>query len=223
MAKKETYPSGLTSIEFADRKLAYKGPETLAFLSDREKIREFLGLIHRMDAQQPVNHIISDTNFKIEYKPKPQSFAYGKRRSWHYKVDHSGESYFAKRTVGRMVEQTGGGQGEIIAAEDARELLKHLDWVEVADYQIGYQDDRESFVITKWQPALELTIEEYLKTNPDNAELVRERAKELKKILKGFYNVREDNMAYDLATGKVILYDLNEKPKKEADDKLIKV
>lgn len=138
--------------------------------------------------------------------------------SHYYRASMDENDYFIKEVSVKQLKDYGGGAGEIRAMIKAKELLKDFPDVEIMDYQLGYQGNRKTFLIAKYNQVLETNMGEYLDSLEDNKELekmllLKHRVEEIAKILRPyFFEIKYQNMAYDEKTDKVIIFDLMEKP-----------
>ncbi|MDR3642521.1 MAG: hypothetical protein P4L74_02735 [Candidatus Doudnabacteria bacterium] len=109
-------------------------------------------------------------------------------------------------------------------SRDARRLLKEkgLADVEVVDYVLGYEDGKDLYFVSSWDPRLETTLEGYLPVLEKQAEAGdAEAVSELKDLTKKitdiqvalgpvYWDTKARNIFYDSKTKKLfVTFDLN--------------
>lgn len=136
-----------------------------------------------------------------------------------YKVEIAGRAFFVKREDCHF----GDGYGEVLSSVKAKELLKDIPWVEVINFHLGYTDAKRgrSYFVSEWSdlPTLKKFTDQstneqqlfpwntfVLMNNIDWVQKIRY----LRKRLKGYFNIGRDNMFYDAARKKIILFDLSD-------------
>jgi hypothetical protein len=109
---------------------------------------------------------------------------------------------------------------EIKALAEAKELLKNVEGVEVADFHFAFRDSQgNNYLVLRWY---ELTqVEVFLadseeggsllqsKKSTELAKSIRKRIRIIRDTLKDFYDVKTHNMFYDPDRDKVIVFDLH--------------
>jgi len=71
-----------------------------------------------------------------------------------YKIEKNNQAFFVK--INHLPNQALGEKGfdEFKSTEQAKELIKDLPWVDVAEYQLGYKDDKYAYYVSKWNEIL---------------------------------------------------------------------
>ncbi len=145
----------------------------------------------------------------------------------YYKLKVAESSFFVKVT-GKQNEMTGGGFREIVSMEKARRVLKEkgIDWAEVVDYKLGYDDGKNKYFVSEWQDFLQVSIARYLgptikfygagademQQKFDVLDVLRAKVRELKKVLSDqFGDIEDYNMSYDPISKKIYIFDLKDK------------
>ncbi len=136
-------------------------------------------------------------------------------RSEYFKLNFEGKDYFVKK-IYKNFSRYGGGSQEVEGMQVAKELLKDYPWIEIPDYQLGYFDGKNSYLISSWNPALEIDLEQYLKYKIPKTEKNWKTVHEIKKrvglvserLEYKFSDLEDYNISYDPKTDKLILFDL---------------
>mgnify|MGYP001599437567 FL=1 len=115
----------------------------------------------------------------------------------------------------------GGGYQQFSDLAHTRQVLAELPFVEVIDFQLGYQDEKQAFLVTKWRDGLNsnrfnsyiLELEAQGK-NEKAKELKRKRDLLIKKLrglreeLASFSDDPEHNWSFDPKTEKFTIFDM---------------
>ena len=134
----------------------------------------------------------------------------------YMKVDASGESFFVKRIYGYHPNKEWSlGVAEFESMQKAKEALKGLPKVEVVDFQIGYENGRDStYFVSKW---IEdgILLREYFKESDLNEDerqklIMRYRAIKYRLTAKhSFIDVGEHNIIYVPDTDMLFVFDVH--------------
>lgn len=134
--------------------------------------------------------------------------------------------FFVKTTPGiHFQPKESGGVNEIMATQKAKDALQNLSnelpKVKIVDYQFGYQDENQTFYVSKLLKGVRL--DEYLENlvennSPDsenydpriNHEYLRllNRGLAIGEKLKGFFDVEDSNMIYNPETDEIFVFDI---------------
>ena len=130
------------------------------------------------------------------------------------KVEIGGHAFLVK-TIPLLKKPNSAGFDELQATREAKELIKDIPGVRIAEFQLGYQDaDRVSYYVSKWEgfPRLDQCLAHQDFNTPSSHMLVdlMGRARMIKEKLSPRYqDVELYNMLYDEAKNEIILFDLN--------------
>ncbi len=220
-------PNGVKDIEFnSGDKLIYNGDDIEGVLRNRRILHVVLKLVARLNQSLDDKLEISEGNVSVISEPGLNVRKSKKRETFYYKVFIDGKQYFLKRLSATMGKEYGGGYEEFKGADEARSLLSNMEGVEVVNYKLGCEYNGMWYFVSEWNPALEVTLEDFLKNLQKQGAGISEdagkahvkhnsimlRAKNIERILRPkFEDVFTYNMAYDIATDKVIIFDLNKK------------
>ncbi len=144
---------------------------------------------------------------KITKTSKPEDDQYC------YKVEVAGHIFFAK-VPSKKYSHGDTGYKQLLSSSKAKELLKGLEGVEVANFQLGYSDKNQQVFIASWNEAFQKSrLSDYQEKN-DNLEnnlSIAHRVSEIKKRLEEFYDIKKlNNMVYDPEKDVIYLFDLAE-------------
>ncbi len=146
------------------------------------------------------------------------------RSRYYYRMQLEDNIYFVKRTPTKELQDFGGGAGEITAMSEAGKLLEGISGVSVLEYHVGFEDNYETFLVSRWDDGLRENLEDYMgriRLLPDKQaeyEYLIQKKDEIVRILRPhFYDVDTHNMAYDTKYNKIIIFDLIKKPAKDAN------
>lgn len=227
MSEIKKYPDGVTDIEFSSgSKIAFAGSQIEGVLKDRKKVHDFLRLVKEVDAKRQHGAAAweGDTTVISVGGLNPEKWQKGE--TFYYRAQFNGQPYFIKRLSAAYGEGYGGGHKELMDSREARELIGDLENVEVVEYVMGYESKKDWYFVSKWNDAFQVTLDEYLnqlkteiRKNPSQAEELEnvydeilDRVRAITKRLRPSYeDVMTYNMAYDPASKKIFLFDLNKK------------
>jgi len=147
----------------------------------------------------------------------------------YLKLEIGGQKFFVKRVSG-FKEVSIYGYEEVQSIKAAKKALEGLDKVEVIDFELGFQDGKTTYFVSKWRNAVNLaahlsfledTIYDDILENSEPAEQARnilvQRIAEIKRTLhpSGFKDVFPNNMLYDDKTDKIYVFDVHKTSKEK--------
>lgn len=159
---------------------------------------------------------------QVEFLREKDSMDFSSRPRQYFKLYLEGQTFFVKKCPFVASVGFGGGAQEILDMQDAKKLLSNLIDTEIPDYQLGYEDAKDTYLFSKWDEALKVNLDDYLdnidsSSNPEPSQEIDrdwlvEKVKEINKVLKPhFSDLDSVNLAYDLARKKIIVFDLIKK------------
>ena len=135
------------------------------------------------------------------------------KRYYYFKLDIGEDSFFVKSKPKTAINTKGEGYDEFKSTSEAKQKIKDIPWVEVIEFQVGYQDNKgNTFFVSKWRdlPRLDLHIKD-LRDKGQNSEVadLSEKVGKLRELLPDFLDFKAHNMMYDPEAGKIVLFDLS--------------
>lgn len=208
MTQEQPKPGEIVAKEGRKRKLAYT-PEFKSAMP-QGAIKFFLKLKEKIDSGE--QEIAREGEFTVE-SLNFKNFS----TATYYKVSYGSNAYFVKE-VPVSNAYKGGGFGEAMSSRMATRILRKngIDWAEVVDFKLGYENGRHRYFVSRWDERLSTTLydtmRELLNTNPIKAEELKQKFLTLRGVLDDFFwDVHMINMAYDPVSGKIIIFDIFEK------------
>ncbi|MBU0731343.1 hypothetical protein KKC88_00505 [Patescibacteria group bacterium] len=148
----------------------------------------------------------------------------------YFKIKMGEDEYFVKESA----ETLNPGFDEFQNTQAAREALKDIDFVEVVDAQLGYQDGRQSLYVSRWKDlesrGFRVSVgwrqtDDYGKyyqsvENPVDKQEIRRRYQLIEKILRenDLGEDVENNLLYQPQTGQFFLIDVTGKNTEEVGE-----
>lgn len=141
-----------------------------------------------------------------------------------FKVQKGNQAFFVKLDDVKRSNLGGEGLNEFMDTQKAKELLRDLPWVEVANSQLGYKDDKYAYFVSKWNDLFSLSsLDDYMekleleifrnyssnKIQQDEMYDLKSKIKVLENKLPGYFDIFPHNMAYDPKSKKIYIFDLN--------------
>ncbi len=132
----------------------------------------------------------------------------------YFTVELDGEKFFIKKIPEGHKQ---GGVGEFKAAKIAKQRLidNNIKNVEIIDYICAFENEKDRYVVSRYDHVLKNTLEDVLADLKAREEYEKfgkldRWFEELKSLFKDYPDFKIQNMAYDEATNKMILFDLND-------------
>ncbi|GEM_PF-5312822 len=216
--------------EAKNKKLAYAG-EFKDFVRENPGIlKSVLGLIDKVDKKGDLERGVLGEIGEIEVEP---IYNHGRRRRAGYLVAVGNDKFFLKKVNAAEEElYIARGFDEALSTKAAKDILKDMPGVRVVNFQLGYQDNENSYFVSRWEgsPHIVELFRDFLNNKLwyekiyGAGSLTAEKEKELQRLRnrvryrmkkveslfdeRGYFEVVSDNMLYDLDKDQIILLDL---------------